>query len=239
MPQSQKMKTLGLLGGTSWHSTQEYYRIINQRTNDYFGNNTNPPLLLFNMNQALVHRYQNEDDWQAIADMFAGASERLVKAGAEAVMFCANTPHRVFSEVQQQTSVPILHIADATAREISKQGIDAVGFLGTKFSMSQTFISDRIAQQNIRVLVPEDDSEQEELHRIIQKELTFGNVDSNSKKYVLESIDKMVSSGAKGIVLGCTEFPLMITASDLEIPIFNTTEIHALAAFEFVLNCEI
>lgn len=230
------MRTLGLIGGTSWHSTQDYYRIINEATNEHFGNNTNPPLILYNMNQAAVHQYQREDDWDAIAELFAGAAKRLVDAGAQAVMFCANTPHKIYGQVEQSVNVPILHIADATASTIKAKKIDAVGFLGTKFSMSQPFVVSRIARHDIEVYVPEEKDEQEELHRIIQKELTFGKVEPESKEYVLDSIAKMVARGAKGIVLGCTEFPLMIFENDLEIPIFNTTEIHALAAVEFVLN---
>ena len=230
------MRTLGLIGGTSWYSTQDYYRIINEATNEHFGNNTNPPLILYNMNQAAVHQYQREDDWDAIAELFAGAAKRLVDAGAQAVMFCANTPHKIYGQVEQSVNVPILHIADATASTIKAKKIDAVGFLGTKFSMSQPFVVSRIARHDIEVYVPEEKDEQEELHRIIQKELTFGKVEPESKEYVLDSIAKMVARGAKGIVLGCTEFPLMIFENDLEIPIFNTTEIHALAAVEFVLN---
>ena len=234
--QKQTMRRLGLIGGTSWHSTIEYYRIINQATNDHFGNNTNPPLLLFNLNQALVHRYQVEDYWSAVADLVTDAARRLELAGAEAVMCCANTPHKVYQTVEQQITVPILHIADATAAAIKQQGVDAVGFIGTKFSMNEDFVTGRIAQHGIRVLIPEESNEREELHRIIQQELTFGQIKPESKQYVLDSIDSMVALGAKGIVLGCTEFPLMISAADLKIPIFNTTVIHAQAAVEFVLG---
>ena len=230
------MKRLGLIGGTSWHSTIEYYRIINQKTNDHFGNNTNPPLLLFNLNQALVHRLQIENNWEGVAELVVEGGRRLVAAGAEAVMFCANTPHKVFESVEQQIDVPILHIADATAQEIQKQGLDAVGFIGTKFSMNEDFVTGRIAQNEIRVLVPEKMERRNELHRIIQQELTFGQVKPDSKRYVLDSIELMCAEGAKGIVLGCTEFPLMISTDDLTIPIFKTTEIHALAAVEFVLG---
>ena len=236
MLQPQNMRTLGLIGGTSWHSSVEYYRIINQATNNHYGNNTNPPLVLFNLNQAAVHQFQNEDNWQGVADLVSNAARSLVDAGAEAVMFCANTPHKIYESVEEQISVPILHIADATAQAIGKQSLNAVGFLGTKFSMREPFVVSRIAQHGIRVLVPEDKDEQNELHRIIQQELTFGNVAAGSKQYVLESIEKMKELGAEGVVLGCTEFPLVISASDLSIPIFNTTEIHALAAVEFILN---
>ena len=232
------MKTLGLIGGTSWHSTVVYYRIINQATNDHFGNNTNPPLLLFNQNQCLVHRFQREDNWDGVAEMFVDAAKRLESAGAEGIMFCANTPHKVYESVEQQIDLPILHIADATAGAIRKQGIDAVGFLGTKFSMNEDFVTGKIAKHGIRVLVPDASQERDELHRIIQEELTFDQIKPRSKQFVLDSIKSMTDNGARGVVLGCTEFPLMISDSDLSIPIFNTTEIHALAAVDFVLGVE-
>ena len=230
------MRTLGLIGGTSWHSTIEYYRIINQATNDHFGNNTNPPLVMFNLNQALIHRYQVENNWAGVAEMLIDAAQRLIAAGAEALMFCANTPHKVYQDVESQVDVPILHIADATAQSIRAQTVDKVGFIGTKFSMNEDFVTGRIAQHGIDVVVPEDAEQRNELHRIIQQELTFGHVKAKSKQYVLDSVDAMVNRGAKGIVLGCTEFPLMFSDGDLDVPIFNTTQIHALAAFKFLLK---
>lgn len=232
------MRTLGLVGGTSWHSTIEYYRIINQATNEHFGNNTNPPLVLFNLNQAMVHKLQVEDNWDGVADLVTDGASRLVAAGTEAIMFCANTPHKIYESVKTRIEVPILHIADATAEAIQKKGLDCVGFIGTKFSMNENFVTGEIAKHGIRVLVPETDQQREELHRIIQQELTFGNVKPESKQYVTESIEAMIAQGARGIVLGCTEFPLMFSADDLSIPMFNTTEIHALAAVKFVLGDE-
>ena len=232
----QLMKTLGLIGGTSWHSTVEYYSNINQAVNDHFGDNTNPPLIVFNLNQSLVHRYQVEDNWNGVADLLIDAAERLQKAGAEAVMFCANTPHKMFDIVNEKVDVPILHIADATANAITRKSIKSVCFIGTKFSMEETFVTDRIAQHGIEVLVPQDKTEVEELHRIIQKELTFGQIIPESKQYVLDSMQAMMDRGAQGAVLGCTEFPLMMDESDLDVPIFNTTNIHSEAAIEFVLS---
>lgn len=133
------MRTLGLIGGTSWHSTAEYYRNINQMVNDHFGDNTNPPLLLFNLNQALVHRYQMEGNWHKIADLLIDAGQRLQKAGAESVMFCANTPHKVFEQVEVKLSVPIIHIADATAYAIKNQNLKKVGFFRYKIFYGREF----------------------------------------------------------------------------------------------------
>jgi aspartate racemase len=234
--QSDNMNRLGLIGGTSWHSTIEYYKIINGSVNEHFGNNTNPPLLVYTINQAKVHKYQVENNWSGIADMLVEAGKRLQNAGAENLMFCANTPHKVYDQVEAQLSVPILHIANATADRIKKSGIDKVCFLGTKYTMTEDFITQRIASNGIEVLVPKQDDIVEELHRIIIEELTYGEITPMSKKYVLDVIQSFVDQGAKGVILGCTEFPLMINESDLEIPIFNTTEIHAKAGVEFILN---
>lgn len=230
------MRILGLVGGTSWHSTVEYYRNINQAVNDHFGDNTNPPLLLYNLNQSLVHRYQREDDWQKVADLLIDGSQRLQAAGVEKIMFCANTPHKVFEIVEDKIAVPIIHIADATAKAIKSQHLKKVCFLGTKFSMEEAFITARISKSDIEVLVPDNQSSIEELHRIIQEELTFGQIIPSSKQFVLDAVKEMIDLGAEGVILGCTEFPLMITKSDLSIPIFNTTEIHSNAAVEFILS---
>ena len=232
------MKKLGLIGGTSWHSTVEYYQTINQSVNDHFGDNTNPPLLLFNLNQSLVHRYQVEDNWKGVASLIIDAANRLQKAGAETVLFCANTPHKVFEIVNEAIDVPILHIADATAKAIKREKINKVCFIGTKFSMQEDFITKRISEFNIEVLVPEDSSVINELHRIIHKELTFGQIKESSKQYVINVLQSMIDAGSEGVILGCTEFPLMISQDDLPVPIFSTTVIHAKAAVDYILMNE-
>ncbi len=230
------MRTLGLIGGTSWHSTIDYYRYINQSVNKYFGDNTNPPLLVYTLNQSMVHKYQVESNWAGVAELLIQAGKSLERAGAEMLMFCANTPHKVYKEVRQEVTVPILHIADATARDIQARDICKVAFLGTKYSMVEDFVTQRIANHHIEVYTPESKEDIEELHRIIQQELTYGNIVPRSKDYVKKVIQSLVDKGAEGVVLGCTEFPLMIKPGDLQIPIFNTTEIHARAGVDFILQ---
>lgn len=227
------MKTLGLLGGTSWHATLEYYRHINQAVNNYYGDNTNPPLIVYTLNQSRIHHYQKISNWEAIAAMLIKASLNLEKAGAQTVMFCANTPHKVYQQVQQEINVPILHIADATAQAIQAQQINKVCFLGTKYSMQEDFVTQRIASIGILVYTPQDAAVIQELHRIIQEELTYGNILPASKKYV---IDVIHSFQTQGVILGCTEFPLMLKETDLNIPIFNTTTIHAQAGVQYILD---
>jgi len=229
------MKTLGLIGGTSWHSTIEYYRYINQYVNIHFGDNTNPPLLIYNLNQSLIHQYQIESNWDDIAELLIKAGESLQNAGAESLMFCANTPHKVFNSVALKINIPILHIADATAKAINSKGIKKVCFLGTKYTMEEDFVTQRIRDNGIEVIVPTNNNAIDELHRIIQKELTYGNITSKSKEFVINVIKSLVNLGAEGVVLGCTEFPLIIKENDLKIPIFNTTKIHAIAGAVFTL----
>jgi aspartate racemase len=233
------MRTIGLVGGTSWHSTAEYYRNINQAVNDHFGNNTNPPLILFNLNQGLIHQYQRDGNWEAVADLITDGALRLQKAGAETIMFCANTPHKVYELVKERIEVPILHIADATSAAIKVQGINKVCFIGTKFTMEEDFITSRIAKNGVDVIVPQEKATIDELHRIIQHELTFGKINASSKQYVTQVLMEMVDHGAGGVILGCTEFPLMFSTKDLPVPVFNTTDIHSDAAVKFILDAEL
>ncbi|MCG9793002.1 aspartate/glutamate racemase family protein [Flavobacterium algicola] len=233
---ANEMKTLGLIGGTSWHSTVEYYSAINQSINDYYGDNTNPPLLVYTLNQARVHQFQKEDNWDSIANMLVEAAKSLNKAGATEVLFCANTPHKLYTAVQEKLNFPVLHIADATAQAIHKRGIKKVAFIGTKYSMQEDFITKRIEDNGIEVLVPNDAKVIDELHRIIIEELTYGKVNKESKKYVIRILNEMIKDGAEGVILGCTEFPLMIFEGDLDVPIFDTTKIHSDAAVDYILD---
>lgn len=231
-----EMNVLGLIGGTSWHSTIEYYSMINQSVNDHYGNNTNPPLLVYTLNQAEVHRFQIENKWDSIAHMLVEAGKTLNKAGAGAVLFCANTPHKVYGSVQEQLDFPIIHIADATAKAIKEKDLKKVLFIGTKYSMEEPFITKRIEDNGIEVLVPKEQEVIDELHRIIIEELTYGEVEASSKAYVMDVIENARQQGAEGVILGCTEFPLMIFQEDVEIPVFNTTEIHAKSGVDYILK---
>ena len=238
MEKNNKMRSLGLIGGVSWHSTIDYYQSINQSVNEHYKNNTNPPLVVYTINQADVHRFQKENKWDSIAYMLTSAALKLRSAGTEAVMFCANTPHKVFDQVQAQLDFPVIHIGDATAKEIKRKAIAKVGFIGTKYTMEDDFITKRLRQNGIEVLLPEDQVVTNELQRIIEEELTYGTITTKSKQYVMDVLQSMIDKGAEGLVLGCTEFPLMITQDDFSIPVFNTTEIHSQAAVDFILTIE-
>lgn len=229
------MRMLGLIGGTSWHSTIEYYRYINQAVNRHFGNNTNPPLLLYNMNQCAVHELQRAGNWDEIAALVSEGARCLQKGGVDGLIFCANTPHKVFDQVKGNARVPILHICDATSKAILASEISKVGLIGTRFTMEKSFMIDRFAVNGVEAIVPDSGDTVRELHRVIQEELTFGKVEPQSKRFVMQVIDSLIKRGAQGVVLGCTEFPLMFASGEIGVPTFNTTELHAKAATDFVL----
>lgn len=230
------MRRLGLMGGTSWHSTVEYYSAVNQAINDHFGDNTNAPLILFNVNQSQVHKCQRNGDWDGVAGLFIEAAKSLERAGVDAISFCANTPHKIHEPVTAQVNVPLIHIADATAAAIRERGLDKVCFIGTRYSMEDDFVTARIASHGIDVRVPENPMVISELHRIIQQELTFNDIRDSSREYVIDQIHNMADLGAQGAILGCTEFPLLLGDNDLDVPLFNTTQIHAAALAEFILG---
>ena len=232
-----EMKVLGLIGGTSWHSTVEYYRYINQTINDYYGSETNPPLIVYNLNQRAIHDLQLGGRWDKIADIYAQVGVKLRAAGAQAVLFAANTPYRVYPEVVQRIGIPVLHIADATGAAIAQARLKKVGLLGTRYTMEDGFIPLWLKEHyGIEVLVPASQSVRDELHRMIQRELGMGVFKPATKRYVLDQIDDLRQHGAQGIVLGCTEFTLLISQEDVPIPAFDTTRLHAQMGVDFILG---
>lgn len=236
VPASQ-MKTLGLIGGTSWHSTIEYYRDINQACNDLYGNNTNPPLILYSLNQQEIHALQLDGLWDEIAYILSNAVLKLHAAGAQAVLFCANTPHKVYPEVSRRTQVAILHIADATGLAIQQDRLTKVGLIGTQYTMEDGFMQHWLrANYRVEVVAPSSPVVRKELHRIIQKELGMGVFKPETKRYVLQQIAELRRQGAQGIILGCTEFPLIVSQSDVNIPVFDTTGLHSQMAVDFILR---
>jgi aspartate racemase len=231
------MKVLGLIGGTSWYSTVEYYGYLNRAVNEAYGNNTNPPLILYNMNQQKIHDLQAANDWEGIAAMYTQAAKRLRASGAEGIVFCANTPHKVYAQVARNVDIPVLHIADATGVAIKKAGLKKVAIIGTLYTMQDGFIRDWLKEHyGIDTIVPSSAESQRELHRIIQQELQRGIFKPASKNYVLGQIEELRNRGAEGIVLACTEFPLIIRPEDVSGPVFDTTLLHSQMAVDFILG---
>jgi len=237
LPPASDMKTVGLIGGIAWYSTVDYYRHINKAVNDAYGDNTNPPLIVYNLNQQRIQELQVKNQWDEITAIYVDAATRLRGSGAQAVLFCANTPHKVYAQVARKIDIPILHIGDATGTAIRKSGLKKVGLIGTKFTMEDGFMATWFKEHyGIESLVPASAPARQELHRIIQKELDMGIFKPESKKYVLDQIEELRQRGAEGIVLGCTEFPLIIKPADVTMPVFDTTLLHSQMAVDFILG---
>jgi aspartate racemase len=229
------MKTLGLIGGLSWYSTTVYYRTINQLTNERLGSSHSAKLILFSVDFEEFRILQNKGDWSAVEKMLSDVAMQLENAGADCIVMCTNTPHLVADTIRQKIKIPLLHIAEETAKEIVRQKINKVGLLGTKFTMENSFFKDRLSQFGIESIVP-DDADKDYIHASIFNELTRGFFKDDTKIKYLEIIDKLKNDGAKGVVFGCTEFSILINSSDCSIPIFDTTAIHSKAAANFALS---
>lgn len=228
------MKTLGLIGGLSWFSTTVYYRIINQLTNERLGGSHSAKLFLYSVDFNEFKKLQEKDDWQTIENLFSNIAQRLENAGADCIVMCTNTPHLVADKIKQKIKIPLLHIAEETAKEIVRHKITKVGLLGTKFTMENSFFKDRLLKFGIEPVIP-DNADRDFIHTSVFNELTKGIFKEETKKNYLEIIEKMHKVGAQGIVFGCTEISLLINQKDCSIPVFDTTLIHARAAVDFAL----
>lgn len=226
------MRTLGLIGGTSWHSTIVYYRLLNELVGRRLGNHVNPPLIIYSLNVELM-RENNPDK---IRHAYLHIARKLEIAGAGALMICANTPHLVYDFVQPKISIPILHIADATGKEAEKQGLKTLGLLGTKPTMSGNFLQERLERKfGIRTITPEEEFI-EEIHDYIARELTQGKFTESTKSFFLDHIQLLRDKGAEGIILGCTELPMLLSQEDTSIPLLMTTDLHAEMGVNYILK---
>lgn len=229
------MKTLGLIGGTSWTSTMEYYKTINQQINQQLGGLNSAKLILHSLNFEEVKFPSDPKDWSSISTMLSNISKQLENAGAECIVLCANTSHMVAGIIQQEIRIPLIHIAEETAKAIAKQKIKTIGLLGTKFTMEQSFFKEKLSAYGITTLIPEAD-EREFIHSSIFTELGKGIFTKETKVEYLKIIETLKKKGAEGIVFGCTEIPLLIQHGDCNIQTFDTTLIHATAAVNFALG---
>ncbi len=229
------MKTLGLIGGTSWISTIDYYRIINQEVNTRLGGLTSAKLFLYSLNYEEFKPPPDPANWEPVIELLLCASKKLENAGADCIVLCANTPHMFADTIQQNISIPLIHIAIATAKEIMKQRLNKVGLLGTKFTMEQKFFTERLSKYGIETLIP-GNADREFIHRSIFEELGMGMFKDETKKRYLKIIKSLIDKGAEGIILGCTEIPLLVKKEECSVPVFDTTIIHAKAAVDFALN---
>ncbi len=230
------MKTLGLIGGMSWESSAVYYDLINKKVRKELGGHHSCDSILLTVDFAEIVKLQHEGDWKTLDAMMAKAALQLEKAGAEIIVLCTNTMHLCTPAIKEAINVPFLHIAEATALAIKQKGLKKVALLGTKFTMEKEFYKDYIAQNfGIEVIIPNLE-ERDEVHRIIYNELVQGEIKEESKEIYKNIISILESNGAEGVILGCTEIPLLIKAEDVNIPIFDTTTIHAEMAVEWALK---
>jgi aspartate racemase len=230
------MKTIGLIGGMSWESSIEYYKIINEAVRDKLGGLHSAKCMMASIDFAEIEPLQHQGKWKEATGILIAAARSVEAGGADFVMFCTNTMHKVADEVQKHLRIPILHIADATAQTIKTAGLRKVGLLGTKFTMEEDFYKGRLVQRHdLEIIIPTTEA-REVIHRIIYDELCMGEIRSSSKTKYLEIIGCLAKEGAEGIILGCTEIGLLIKEEDIRVPLFDTTRIHALAAVEYALE---
>ena len=230
-----QQKTLGIIGGMSWESTESYYRLINEGIKDKLGGLHSADLLIHSVDFGPINELQEQDEWAELGVIMASSAQRLQAAGVDGIMIASNTMHKLIDDVQAVTSVPVIHIADATTDAIKKQNLTKIALLGTQFTMTQDFYKQRLIDAGLQVLIPESD-ERAEVHRIIKKELCVGQFKDSSRQYYSQVIKDLAAQGAEGVILGCTEIGLLIKQADSPIPVFDTTAIHAAAAVAFLLD---
>lgn len=230
------MKTLGLIGGMSWESTIPYYRQINESVKQALGGLHSAKIILFSVDFHEIEVLQRQGDWDTAGKILAKAATTLELAGADAIVLCTNTMHKVAATIEAAVSIPLLHIADPTATEIKSQGRQTIGLLGTRFTMEQAFYKDRLQQQHgLHVIVPSE-LDREIVHRIIYDELCLGIIREASRQDYLRVMSKLIEQGAEGIILGCTEISLLVSNGDVSVPLFDTTSLHARAAATWALS---
>ncbi len=230
------MKTIGLIGGMSWESTIPYYRHINEAVKVRLGGLHSAKVILFSVDFHDIEQLQHAGQWDEAGAVLASAARALERAGADFLVVCTNTMHKVAPAIEAAVRIPLLHIADPTAQAIKRAGLHTVGLLGTRFTMEQAFYRDRLQQDHgINVLVP-DVADREAVHRIIYEELCLGHVKDASRDVYRVVMARLVAQGAQAVILGCTEISLLVAASDAAVPLFDTTAIHAQAAAELALE---
>ena len=230
------MKKLGLVGGTSWVSTIDYYRLINEGINEKLGGLNFAELMIYSVNFNDFQRYNTAGDWDATYELLLNACESLKRGGADAIVLCANTSHAVADRLEAVLDIPIIHIVSATANEIKKLGIKKVGLMGTKFTMELSFYKNRLSEHGIESIVPEPLATRDAIQQTVKEELGRGIIKEETKQQYIGYINEMIERGAEGIILGCTELPMILSQQDIKVPVFDTTKIHSKAAIEFALS---
>lgn len=228
------MQTLGLIGGISWVSTADYYRHINEGINEKLGGLNFAQCVIYSFNYADIKRNNDANDWESTFQMISKAGKHLKSCGVTGIVLCANTMHHIADRVEKEVDLPIIHIAIATADEIVKQGLQKVGLLGTKFTMELDFFTSKLLDKGIETVIP-DEADRTFVHQTIFDELGKGIITAATKERYLHIIDELIKKCAEGIILGCTEIPLLIQQADVDVPVFDTALLHSKAAIAFAL----
>jgi aspartate racemase len=230
------MKTIGLIGGMSWESTADYYRLVNEEVAKRLGGFHSARCVMVSVDFADIETLQHEGRWNEASDLMAKAACQLESAGAEFIILCTNTMHKSAGAITAAVSIPFIHIADPTAQAIRAQGIETIGLLGTRFTMVEDFYKGRLSEHfGLKVLIP-NENECGQVHRVIYDELVHGIIRPESRQAYREIIAHLVARGAQGVILGCTEIGLLVKPEDSPVPVFDTTQLHAVAAVDFSLN---
>ncbi len=223
------MKTIGLIGGMSWESTVTYYQLINETIKKELGGLHSAKILLYSVDFAEIEEYQARGEWDKSARVLSQVAVNLEKAGADFIVICTNTMHKVAPQIREQISIPILHIAEATAEALKEKGINKVGLLGTKYTMTQDFYKEKLTEAGIQVVIP-DEAGVDVVNSVIYEELCLGVIRKESKKKFVDIIGQLGQEGAQGVILGCTEIGLLVQQADTDLPVFDTTQIHGVKA---------
>jgi aspartate racemase len=230
------MKTIGLIGGMSWESSIEYYRIINETAKEKLGGLHSAKSLMITVDFAEIEKLQHENRWDDAAQILIKCAQDLERGGADCIVLCTNTMHKLANQISASVSIPFLHIADATAEKIVSEGINKIGLLGTRFTMEHDFYKKRLIEDfGLAVLIP-NETDRNIVHRVIYEELVQGKIIDASREEYKRIMESLITQGAQGIILGCTEIELLVKQQDSRVPLFPTTKIHAIAAIEYALK---
>ncbi len=229
------MKTLGMIGGMSPESTVLYYQIINREVNRRLGGNNSANIVMHSVNFAEIAALQAQGNWQQAGVLLADSAQKLAQMGAEGLVLATNTMHKVADVIQAAVAIPLLHVVDATAAAIHAQGLDKVGLLGTRFTMSDGFYTQRMRELGIATMLP-NEAQQAEIHRVIFEELCCNRFTDTAKRYYQQVVEDLQAQGAQGVILGCTEIGLLLQAQDCALPVWDSAVIHAMAAVEWILG---
>ncbi|KFF25873.1 aspartate/glutamate racemase family protein [Chryseobacterium vrystaatense] len=230
------MKVIGLIGGMSWESSVLYYQILNRKTQEILGGSHSSDCLMYSVDFGEIAMLQHQGDWESLEKKMIAAAQRLERGGADIILICTNTMHKMAEAIEQNTNIPLLHIVDSTAEAIQKKSYTKLGMLATKFSMEEDFLKNRYkTKYGIETMVPEAE-QRNEVHRIIYEELVQGIIKESSRQYYLKIIDDLVKNGAEAIILGCTEIELLIKPEDVSVDLFATAKLHAEKAVDWALS---